>query len=552
MRYLTFIHRSPYATWNPLQAWIRQHREVPEEVVLMHLDAMGHHAEVVARGVRVLLQHYGREEVPVRQVHVKNNAYQVWVDAVRETLDASTVPCIVDVTPARTVPKLAVVASMRPVDDHQVLYLDVHKHRYDPKPFTWIPYNLQTIRSLRDEQEEPSYRSVQYLGAPPGIPPMARLAGKKVGVNQYEASVPWESLVVLLNEAGAAGKGQKAEVGVEEFEIKLPALGVTIGRYDLETRRFRLEPWARIRDDLNKARSALPGVWQDEVPRDDFVLEALASSRLLPFADQARYQALLHEVAAETRGPNPGMSLKAIALDTNLFYLEFFTSVTHAARVPMTRIPVVASSVSLEEIRNKMLWRFPDADPPRPLREMDVHHPHEARKAHSAHEEFEMLRTRCRMNVVDHQDGQRGGPGANDANDEAILRDFAYHQKNERQGLLVLSNDRGFVERASLLTPDLRVERVHYGDPETEVAEEADVDQVAYFLHRLALGYGLVSLTGLRVQLFGDHPADSSEEFLHENVRVRLPDTPWCRGFLHELRPRDVLRRILADGGVWL
>lgn len=548
------MHKSPYATWNPLMAWIRLEGSAPDRITLVHLGQMEDHAELVVKGIRRVLDHYEAGEIPIDMVPIQENTYQAWQEQVRGLLEDRSARWVVDVTPARTVAKLAAMGSIRPVDATHVLYLDVGEYRYDAKPFPWIPYNLQSVRLLREESRTPPYHRVQRLREPPGLAPVSRFRGvQRTGPGRYEVTLPWDALTVLLNEAAATGTGNGAGRGAGWIDIKLPALGVHVATYDLESRRFRLTEFTRVRDQIERARNDLDGLWRNELPGATAVLESLASARLLPFEDQTKYETMMHEVARQTRGPNPGTALKAIALDTNLFYQEFFTAVTHATKVPMIRIPVVASAVTLNEIRHQMGASLPAGPKPRILEDSSIHHAYKARQAHSAHEEFEMLRTRCRMHVIQGEHGLTPrGPEANDHNDQAIVEDLRNHVESERQELLVLSSDRGFVKRARRQLDRVDVQYISYADPGKHTVREADIDQIAYLIYRLALRFGRASLRGMDVQVMGDHPRGEKRQFLHENVRIDLPDSPWARAFLHEETTRELLEPIVAEGRVWL
>lgn len=550
-RFLTFVHRSPFATWNSLQAWIRESGKLPQEVVLAHVVRVQEHARTVAEGTEILLDHYDTPdaETRVRRAPVAKNDLPAWRDSLEQVLQAPG-PWVVDLTASRTMPKLALVDLVRVRPDAELFYLDVAEYRYEAKPFPWVPYTLQRLWHFDGAGADRSRRAGERgLTPSPGARSVANAPGlvRVDAGGRRETVIQWQALVVLLNEAAAdslSGRSGRHP----SFQVKLPAFGVTVADYDLVSRRFRLHPFAEILKGLEEAAARLDPVWQAQVPRGHLVLESLAAARLLPYSHQDRLLDELHAMAAGTRGPNPGVAPRALALDTNLFYFDFVTSLARAAGLPTIRVPVVASSISRAEIRNQMTKEFPAGRIPQVLEDAQMHRPLMSRLAHAAHEEFELLRTRCRMEVITRQAATTSAQ----ENDLRILQDFAAHRDREQQELLVVSNDRELVARAQQEMGGLDVHHVDFSDPDRMTRKTADVDELAYLIYRLALAFGRVSLKGLNVEVFGDHSEEQGERFLHEQVRLQVPDTTWVASFLHELRLRGRLDQVVQRARLWL
>ncbi len=551
MKFLTFVHRSPFATWNSLQAWIREAGEVPEQVVICHTPRVKEHARTVAAGTCDVLDHYGaaRAEERVRLTSVATNDVTTWRGALEKELGQEG-PWAVDVTPSRTIAKLAAAAVVQNHADAHLFYLDVADYRYEAKPFPWVPYNLQNLWHFTGPKgDKPRHAGARGLRPSPGARSLANTPGlvRVDAAGHRETVVPWQALLVLLNEA-AADQASGRSGQHPAFMVKLPAFGVDVGQYDLVSRRFRLQPYREIALAVEKATGRVDDPWKREVPRADHVLECLATARMLPYKDQPRLMDELHEMAAATRGPNPGVAPRALALDTNLFYFDFVTSLARAAGLPTIRVPVVASSVTRSEIRHQMKKRFPAGPLPPLVQQAEVRRPLVARLAHAAHEEFELLRTRCRMDVITGPDATR----SNDENDRLILMDFAAHRDREQQELLVLSNDRGFVDRSTQDARGLDVRHVDFEDPDAKTSATVNVDQMAYLVYRLAMGFGRVSLKGLSVEVMGEPREADPKSYLHEKVRLRVPDAPWTASFLHELALRERLDARVRQARLWL
>lgn len=551
VRFLTFVHRSPFATWNSLQAWIRESGQLPEEVVVAHVVRVQEHARTVAEGAALLLDHYDAPdaEARVRRTAVAKNDLPSWRQALAQVFETPG-RWVVDLTPSRTMPKLATMELVQDNPEAELFYLDVSDYRYEAKPFPWVPYTLQRLWHFDGSGSDRSKRAGERgLSPSPGSRPVAGVPGlvRVDAGGRREAVVQWQALVVLLNEAAADSRSGRAG-SHPSFQLKLPAFGVTVADYDLVSRRFRLRPYPEILKGLEEAASRLDPIWQAQVPRGHLVLESLAAARLLPYSEQNRLMDELHAMAAGTRGPNPGVAPRALALDTNLFYFDFVTSLARAAGLPTIRVPVVASSITRAEIRNQMTKQFPKGPIPQILQKAQMHRPLMSRLAHAAHEEFELLRTRCRMDVITRQ----AATASAQENDLRILQDFAAHRDREQQELLVVSNDRELVSRAQREMGGLDVHHVDFSDPDRMIRKTADVDEIAYLIYRLALGFGRVSLKGLNVEVFGDHLEEDGERFLHEQVRLRIPDTTWVASFLHELRLRGRLDGVVQRARLWL
>lgn len=544
---LTFIHRSPYATWNSLQAWIRQAGAAPDEVAILHLPAVGNHASMVKEGVERLLRHYGAEP-KVRLVPVPDNGLPAWSETISNII-ASDGDWTIDVTPARTIPKLASMEALRASPETAAVYLDVEGYRYEPKPFSWVPYNVQTVRTLTPGTKEATYRNVQFFGSFPRVAPMDRLgAGPKLDVEgNREIQAHWESLVVLLNEAGAAATGKKGTEGLSKFEIKIPHLGVTVGTYDMERSRLVLEPQEKVLEQLANGLGFLSGAWAHDVPGYNDVLEALTAAHILPYANHEQLRRLLHSAALSTGGPAQSNGIKWIGMDTNALHLQTITTIARDRRIPLSRLPLVVSSVVRGELEHQMQAELPQGDMPTPVANAHVHRPRKARLAHVANEEFELLSSRSRMETHIH----RAGKADNDANDQSIVDDMAHFAAKRHEPVIFLTNDRGCHARAEA-THGLEAVEILFGNPDLDLDPSPAIDKIAYFIYRLSLSFGRISLKGLGVEVFGDHPQDKKHAYLHEEIRVRVPDKDWTRGFVHEVSLKDKLAEVVKEAGVWL
>lgn len=544
-RYVTFVHKSPYATWNPLQAWCRRERRTPGEVRVLVQRDQAARAEYVVEGIRRILTHYGAKGTSITTQTVADNRMRSWADAITEATKNTTVT--LDITPSRSITKFAITMAIRRDDPVDVLYLDVDGYRYDPAPFSAIPYNVQTIRSLLHEDKTTAYRGIQFLGSPPGA---AHTLGvgpdlRRLDDGTYEHVTPWDTLIVLLNEAAAAGSRDKTE-GARKVRIELPGVHLKFATYDLHDRTFRLTDWTGNLARLEEQRQGLPAPWRPELPDDRQLRSYLAGARLLPFKRADRIHKVLHDAAWATRGLNHDPKTPWPALDTNLFYFEFITTLANDARIPTSRIPLVTSSIVQHEISNRagQPLNLPSPDP-KFFSDGDLHRPLIARGARVAQQEFALLHDRCRMDIV-----VNAAP-TNDskANDTRIVQDLMHYQELQRRPLAVFSGDGEFIDNAE--AKGLQTHRVGFEDPLEQTATHVDIDQVAYLIYQLSIGFGRVRLKGLGVDVLGDHPAGSGG-YATESIRIRMKDEPWARAYLHEARLRPMLDEVVRDARLWL
>lgn len=514
----------------------------------MHLPGVADHAGMVREGIERLVRHYGGSP-HIRLVAVSENRFPAWTDAIHSVL-ASASEWVIDITPGRTVPTIAAAEALRAHPDARALYLDVSGYRYEPEPFSWVPYNLQTVRMVIPGQKEESYQNVQFFGSYPNVPAMDVLgAGPKLDASgTRELLVPWEALVVLLNEAGAAAMGKRGAEGVKRFDIKLPHLGTTVGAYDMERSRLSMNDAHDVQTQMGEGLGFLSGAWGHDLPTYSDVLEALSAARILAYANGDELQRAIHSAAISTGGRREGRNVKWIGLDTNVFHLETLTTVARDRRIPLSRIPLVVSKVVHDELDNQMKATLPDGDPPQPIREAMIHRPRKARLAHLAHEEFDLLRHRSRMEIHAYSAIHRDSA----LNDQAIVDDMKHYADMTDAPVVFLSNDAACIQRAEAAGGRLHPIEIKFGNPATDLDEHPAIDKIAYFVYRLSLAFGRVSLKGLGVDVLGDHPDDEKDHYLHGLVRVRVPDKPWTRGFVHEVSVRGMLQEVVREAGVWL
>lgn len=151
--YITLEYRSAYATVNSLWAAARQHAYVPDSIHLLTPDPSGPHAQRVAAMLGAVQGSLGRapnvtlEEIDPGDLAATRALVRGFVKArKREGHQVA-----VDVTPGRTIPKLALFQACVEEKPHHVFYLSVEAYDYRDQPYVLIPRRLQESRDILAE-----------------------------------------------------------------------------------------------------------------------------------------------------------------------------------------------------------------------------------------------------------------------------------------------------------------------------------------------------------------------------------------------------------------
>jgi len=151
---ITQEYASEFATLNSLWAAARQRRFVPKDVHVFTPDATTDRARRLVDQIGVALQALGVEKPVIHLVPVKiddfaairNEALRLIKKAQMEARKVA-----VDVTPGRTVAKLALFDAARSGRPDHVFYLDVAGYDYRDLPYPLVPARIQRARDLSEE-----------------------------------------------------------------------------------------------------------------------------------------------------------------------------------------------------------------------------------------------------------------------------------------------------------------------------------------------------------------------------------------------------------------
>lgn len=151
--YLTLEYRSPWAAVNSLWAAATRHGFVPDRIDLLSPDPATSHARQHARMLGALQEGLGkpaRVETtridPEALARVRRDA-----EAILHARRMEGARIAVDLTPGRTVAKLALLQACEAKPPDHIFYLDVPRYDYRDLPYLRIPLRLQRSRDLRQE-----------------------------------------------------------------------------------------------------------------------------------------------------------------------------------------------------------------------------------------------------------------------------------------------------------------------------------------------------------------------------------------------------------------
>lgn len=151
--YITTEYRSPYAAINSLWAAARQHRYIPDRIDLLTPDPTGTHALLHRDMLGELQRGLGktpRVELAQMDPDRLSATRRVAASLIKaRKMEGNRVA--VDITPGRTIAKLALLqACQRERPDH-LFYLNVGEYDYRDLPYVRIPTRLQESRDVLAE-----------------------------------------------------------------------------------------------------------------------------------------------------------------------------------------------------------------------------------------------------------------------------------------------------------------------------------------------------------------------------------------------------------------
>jgi len=151
--YITQSYRTPWGTINPLWAAARDRGYRPDTVHLITPDEEADDVAALVDGLEALQEAFDRE--PDVQLHSDDpESFEdtaATIQGLIEDRHAAGAQVAVDITPGRTIPKIALFDACLRLDPEHIFYLSVPGYDYRPKPYLKIPFRLQKLIDLTEE-----------------------------------------------------------------------------------------------------------------------------------------------------------------------------------------------------------------------------------------------------------------------------------------------------------------------------------------------------------------------------------------------------------------
>lgn len=151
--YITQSYRSPWGTINSLWASAREYGFVPDRIHLLTPAPDDEDVERLVAGLETLQKQLGKDpdvdvvrDDPEDFQDTKMTVEHLLVEAQGEDTKIA-----VDLTPGRTIPKIALFAKSLQEEPDHVFYLSVPDYDYRPTPYVKIPFRLQHHMDLLEE-----------------------------------------------------------------------------------------------------------------------------------------------------------------------------------------------------------------------------------------------------------------------------------------------------------------------------------------------------------------------------------------------------------------
>lgn len=155
--YITQSYESPYATINPLWAAAREYDYRPDRVHLITPEDHAHGVDDLVGALESLQSSLDRE--PDVRIHSDDpESFEDTAATIREIIRTSHdegAEVAVDITPGRTIPKIALFDACLRLEPAHIFYLSVPGYDYRPKPYVKIPFRLQNLLDLTEEVDRP-------------------------------------------------------------------------------------------------------------------------------------------------------------------------------------------------------------------------------------------------------------------------------------------------------------------------------------------------------------------------------------------------------------
>lgn len=151
--YITQSYRSPWGTINSLWASAREYDFIPDRIHLLSPASDSKEVRSLVAGLEALQEQLGRDpDVDVIEddpEDFRDTALTIERLVVKARSEDAEVA--VDLTPGRTIPKIALFdVSLREEPDH-IFYLSVPEYDYRPAPYVKIPFRMQNQMDLLEE-----------------------------------------------------------------------------------------------------------------------------------------------------------------------------------------------------------------------------------------------------------------------------------------------------------------------------------------------------------------------------------------------------------------
>jgi hypothetical protein len=364
-----------------------------------------------------------------------------------------------------------------------------------------------------------------------------------------ELIAPKSFLMAVLNEGKLHGRN---DIWFNAAFLDLDLVRLDIGKGEIESI-ITIEAYQKVVSDiLNHIGDP---ILSREVPAYSDFKEALQSSLLLPPDNLAEFMKELRLIELHRNQPSRFPKQACVAIDTNIAYYRLLSRLlltSEACGVPdydPSSIQILIAELVEQEISEKCGRKYRENDldilrkgfrNPRLLSNLMNACTKDGRKALNAQAELSSVRQR--YNTWDVAGGQWNED--KEKRDQEIIGALAAHARREDLEVLFLSADDKASSAAKAFKLPIMVLRYPYEVPRTLAY---DPWLVVELLYDLSIIYGIVSIRGLGVKVFGDWAGKTAEDYRQERVKVVLEES----SSLNDAFARDwrALEKIRAEAG---